>query len=181
MGIRNFKELLEKRRVLADECGELTDKTVFINRVAKVVKGGRRFSFSALVVTGDGRGHIGVGFGKAGEVPDAIRKASDQAKKNIIRVPLKGSTVPYDTIGKFGPTSIILKPGAPGTGVIAGSVVRAIMDVTGIRDIRTKCLGSTNPGNVLQATLAGLLAFDEPEVIASVRSMSLEEVGYQPF
>lgn len=181
MSYGNFKDLLEKRRVLADECGELTDKTVFVNRVSKVVKGGRRFSFSALIVTGDGRGHVGIGFGKAAEVPDAIRKASDQARKNLIKVPIKGTTIPFDVLGKFGPTSIIMKPGSPGTGVIAGSAVRAVMDVIGIRDIRTKCIGSTNPQNVLQATIAGLLLCEEPEYVASMRGMDISQIGYQPY
>ena len=176
-----FKDTLDKRRVTADQCGELTDKTVFINRVAKVVKGGRRFSFSALVVTGDGRGHVGFGLGKAAEVPDAIRKASEQARKRLIKVPLKGTTIPHDVLGKAGPSSIVMKPGAPGTGVIAGAVVRAVMDVCGIKDIRTKCLGSSTAQNVLRATLAGLLSLEEPETVAAVRGLKLEEMGYHPF
>ncbi len=176
-----FKDTLDKRRISADQCGELTDKTVFINRVAKVVKGGRRFSFSALVVTGDGRGHVGFGLGKAAEVPDAIRKASEQARKRMIKVPLKGSTIPHDVLGKAGPSSIVMKPGKPGTGVIAGATVRSVMDVCGIKDIRTKCLGSTTAQNVLRATLAGLLMLEEPEVIAAVRGVQLEEMGYHPY
>lgn len=176
-----FKDILDKRRVTVDQCGELTDKTVFINRVSKVVKGGRRFSFSALVVTGDGRGHIGFGLGKSVEVPDAIRKASEQARKRLIKVPLKGTSIPHDIIGKSGPSSVIMKPGAPGTGVIAGSAVRAIMDVCGIKDIRTKCIGSTTPQNILQATVMGLLLLEEPEVVAAVRGVKLEEIGYHPF
>jgi small subunit ribosomal protein S5 len=176
-----FKEYLDRRRVTLENVGELTDKTVFINRVAKVVKGGRRFSFSALVVSGDGRGHVGFGLGKANEVPDAIRKASEQARKNLIRVPIRGTSVPHDVIGKSGPSEVLIKPAAPGTGVIAGASVRAVMDVCGIRDVRTKCLGSSNPQNVLQATFMGFLMLDEPETIAAVRGMSLEEVGYAPF
>ena len=176
-----FKDTLDKRRVTADQCGELTDKTVFINRVAKVVKGGRRFSFSALVVTGDGRGHVGFGLGKAAEVPDAIRKASEQARKRLIKVPLKGTTIPHDVLGKAGPSSIVMKPGAPGTGVIAGATVRAVMDVCGIKDIRTKCIGSTTAQNVLQAAIAGLMMVEEPEVIAAVRGVKLEEIGYHPY
>lgn len=173
-----MKSKVRSRRVRADECGELKDKTVFVNRVAKVVKGGRRFSFSALVVTGDGRGHVGMGLGKAAEVPDAIRKASDQAHKNLIRVPLKGSTIPHDIIGKYGPSSVLLKPGVPGTGVIAGSAVRAVVEAAGIRDIRTKCLGSSNPGNILRATLAGFLSMMEAETVGSMRGKSIEEMGY---
>jgi small subunit ribosomal protein S5 len=176
-----LKDSLDKRRVPAENCGELTDKTVFINRVAKVVKGGRRFSFSALVVTGDGRGHVGFGLGKAAEVPDAIRKASEQARKSIIKVPLKGSTIPHDVLGKAGPSSVILKPGGPGTGVIAGASVRAIMDVCGIKDIRTKCIGSSNAQNVLRATMAGLLSLEDPEIVAAVRGVKIEEMGYHPY
>lgn len=176
-----FKDTLDKRRVTIDQCGELTDKTVFVNRVSKVVKGGRRFSFSALVVTGDGRGHIGFGLGKSAEVPEAIRKASEQARKRLIKVPLKGSTIPHDVLGKAGPSDIVMKPAAPGTGVIAGASVRAVMDVCGIKDIRTKCLGSTTPQNVIQATIAGFLMLEEPEVVASTRGIKLEDMGYHPY
>lgn len=173
-----MKEKFRVRRVRPEEVGELKDKTITINRVAKVVKGGRRFSFSALVVTGDGRGHVGIGLGKAGEVPDAIRKASEQAKKNLVKVPIRGSTIPHDVIGKFGPASVLLKPAEPGTGVIAGSVVRALVEAAGIRDIRTKCLGSNNPQNVLNATMEGILSLRDPEAIAGIRGMSAEEMGY---
>jgi small subunit ribosomal protein S5 len=176
-----FKNKLDARRVTVEQCGELTDKTVGINRVAKVVKGGRRFSFSALVVTGDGRGHVGFGLGKSVEVPDAIRKATEQARKRLVKIPLKGTSIPHDIIGKSGPSTVILKPGAPGTGVIAGAAVRAIMDVCGIKDIRTKCIGSSTAQNVLRATLAGLLDLEEAEVVAAVRGLKLEEMGYQPF
>jgi small subunit ribosomal protein S5 len=176
-----FKNKLDARRVTVEQCGELTDKTVGINRVAKVVKGGRRFSFSALVVTGDGRGHVGFGLGKSVEVPEAIRKASEQARKRLIKIPLKGTSIPHDIIGKSGPSTVILKPGAPGTGVIAGAAVRAIMDVCGIKDIRTKCIGSSTAQNVLRATLAGLLDLEEPEVVAAVRGLKIEEMGYRPF
>ena len=176
-----FKRTLDKRRVTADQCGELTDKTVCINRVAKVVKGGRRFSFSALVVTGDGRGHVGFGLGKSVEVPDAIRKASEQARKRLVRIPLRGTSIPHDVVGKSGASTVILKSAAPGTGVIAGASVRAIMDVCGIKDIRTKCIGSSTAQNVLMATVAGLLGLEEPEVVAAVRGLKLEEMGYSPF
>jgi small subunit ribosomal protein S5 len=177
----SFKKRLDRRRVTAEQCGELTEKTVFINRVAKVVKGGRRFSFSALVVSGDGKGHVGFGLGKAGEVPDAIRKATEQARKNLVRIPFRGTTIPHDVIGKSGPSSVVLKPGAPGTGVIAGAAVRAIMDVAGVKDIRTKCIGSSTAQNVLQATMSGLLMLDEPEVVAAIRGMKVEEMGYHPY
>jgi small subunit ribosomal protein S5 len=176
-----FKDTLDKRRVTVDQCGELTDKTVFINRVAKVVKGGRRFSFSALVVTGDGRGHVGFGLGKSVEVPEAIRKASEQARKRLVKVPLKGTSIPHDIIGKSGPSTVIMKPGAPGTGVIAGASVRAVMAGCGITDIRTTCSGSSTAQNVLRATLAGLLGLEDPEVIAAVRGLKVDEMGYHPF
>jgi len=171
----------KKARVSADQCGELSDKTVAINRVSKVVRGGRRFSFSALVVTGDGRGHFGYGLGKASEVPDAIRKASEQARKSIIRIPLKGTTVPFDATGHYGPTQVILRPASPGTGVIAGSAVRAIAEVAGIKDIRTKCIGSNNTHNVLHATLDGLISMRDPGQVAEGLGMSLEQMGYAPF
>lgn len=176
-----FKNTLDNRRVTPDQCGELTDKTVFINRVAKVVKGGRRFSFSALVVTGDGQGHVGFGLGKSVEVPDAIRKASEQARKRLVKIPLKGSSIPHDIIGKSGPSTVILKAGAPGTGVIAGASVRAVMDVCGIKDIRTKCIGSNTAQNVLRATIAGLLNLEEPETIAAIRGVEVDQMGYKPF
>jgi small subunit ribosomal protein S5 len=176
-----FKDKLDSRRVTADKCGELTDKTVFINRVAKVVKGGRRFSFSALVVTGDGQGHVGFGLGKSVEVPEAIRKASEQARKRLVKIPLKGTSIPHDIIGKSGPSTVILKPGAPGTGVIAGASVRAVMDVCGITDIRTKCIGSNTAQNVLRATIAGLLELNDAETIAAMRGVNVEEMGYKPF
>jgi len=172
------RDSLRFRRVRLEDCGELKDKTVNINRVAKVVKGGRRFSFSALVVTGDGRGHIGFGLGKAAEVPDAIRKAGEQARKNLFRVPMKGTTIPHDTIGEFGPSSVMLRPGTPGTGVIAGSVVRSVIEAAGIRDIRTKCIGSSNACNVLRATVTGLLGLQDPEALGAIRGISIEEMGY---
>jgi small subunit ribosomal protein S5 len=176
-----LNDKIHQRRVHAHECGELTDKTVFINRVAKVVKGGRRFSFSALVVTGDGIGHVGFGLGKAAEVPEAIRKASEAARRAIVKVPMRGSTIPHDVIGKFGPSSIVMRPAGPGTGVIAGSIVRAVVEAAGIKDILTKCVGSTNPHNVLQASVAGLLSLKEPEVVAALRGVSLVDFGYSPY
>lgn len=173
-----FKHKIERRRVPSSNAGELNDKTVFINRAAKVVKGGRRFSFGALVVSGDGRGHVGYGLGKAAEVPDAIRKGSDSAHKNLVKVPIKGTSIPHDVVGKYGPSTVIMKPAAPGTGVIAGSVVRAVVEAAGIKDIRTKCIGSSSPHNVLQATFQGLLSLREPNSVASVRAASLEDLGY---
>ena len=176
-----FKDLLYAKRVSVDQCGELTDKTIALNRVAKVVKGGRRFSFSALVVTGDGQGHVGFGLGKAGEVPEAIRKASEAARSCLVKVPIRGTTIPHEFASHLGPTRIVLKPGAPGTGVIAGSTVRAICDLAGITDIRTKSIGSNNPHNVLRSMFFGLLSLKEPDTVAALRGISLEEMGYQPF
>lgn len=176
-----LKEKILRRRVLAGDCGEMTDKTVFINRVSKVVKGGRRFSFSALIVCGDGRGNVGFGTGKAQEVPEAIRKGSESARKSLVRVPIRGTTIPHDVIGDSGPTQVILKPAAPGTGVIAGSVVRAVVEAAGIKDIRTKCIGSNNPNNVLIATISGLLQLREPATIAAMRGKSLEDLNYAAY
>ena len=177
----SLHDRLFRRRVRVDECGDIKEKTVSISRTSKTVKGGRRFGFSALIVAGDGRGHVGYGLGKSNEVPDAIRKGTDQARKGMIRVPLKGTTVPHDVIGKFGPTEVMIKPGSPGTGVIAGSAVRTVLEAVGVRDVRTKINGSTNPYNVLYATFNALLALKEPEAVALGRGSSLEELGYAPF
>ena len=155
---------------------DLIDKVVHINRVAKVVKGGRRFSFSAIVVVGDGNGVVGNGLGKANEVPEAIRKGIDKAKKNLIRVPIIDNTIPYEVIGHYGAGRVLLKPASQGTGIIAGGAVRAVVEVAGISNVLTKCLGSHNPHNAVKATLQALSQLRSPEEIARKRGKELNEI-----
>ena len=155
---------------------ELTERVVAINRVSKTVKGGRIFKFAAIVVVGDGNGVIGFGLGKSGEVPDAIRKGIEDAKKNLMKVALKGSTIPHEIIGKFGAGVVLLKPAAPGTGVIAGGPVRAVVETVGIKDIRTKALRSNNPTNVVRATIDGLSKLRNVEEVAAIRGKSAKEI-----
>ena len=163
----------DKRKEQDDD---LNEKVVAINRVAKVVKGGRNFRFSAVVVVGDGKGHVGVGNGKAAEVPDAIRKAIEDAKKNLIEVPIIGTTVPHEFIGKFGSASVMLKPAEEGTGLITGGSVRPVLELAGYKDVRTKVLGTNNPRNVVYATLNGLKSMETAEQVAKKRGIKVEDL-----
>ena len=168
--------MAERKRIEPGEL-ELQDRLVYINRVAKVVKGGRRFSFSAIVVVGDGNGRVGFGLGKANEVPDAIRKAVERAKKNIIEVPVRKGTIPHEIKAKYGTSEVFMKPASEGTGVIAGRAVRAVVEVAGITNILTKCYGSRNYHNVVKATIKGLATLKSPEVSLKQRGKTKGEEG----
>ncbi len=155
---------------------EIQDKLVYVGRTAKVVKGGRRFSFSAIVVVGDGAGHVGYGLGKAGEVIDAITKATENAKKNIVKVNLQGNTIPHEIIGRFGAAKVLLRPATPGTGVIAAGGVRAVLELAGVQDVLTKQLGSSNPHNIVKAAMDGLTRLEDANAVAARRGISASKV-----
>lgn len=167
---------MERGRIDANQIDDIKEKVISINRVTKVVKGGRNFRFSVLVVVGDENGHVGIGMAKAIEIPDAIRKAIQDAKKRMIEVPLKDTTVPHEMVGEFGAGRVLIKPASEGTGIIAGGPVRAVLELAGVKDIRTKSLGSNNPRNMVNATMEALKSLKKPEDVARIRGKSVEEI-----
>ena len=172
----NNKKFAANREPREKEQSELREQMVALNRVSKTVKGGRIARFAALMVVGDGNGNVGVGLGKAAEVPEAIRKGIEDAKKNMVHVSLKGSTIPHEVLGVYGAGKVLLKPAAPGTGIIAGGKARAVLELAGIKNIRAKCLRSNNPTNVVRATMEGLKALRTAEEVAKIRDISVEQV-----
>jgi small subunit ribosomal protein S5 len=167
---------MEKKKIFKAGELDLKEKLVYIGRVAKVVKGGRRFSFTAVTVVGDGNGHVGIGLGKANEVTDSIRKSVEDAKKNVLTIPVRKGTIPHEIIGKYGAAKVLLKPASPGTGIIAGGGVRAVLESAGIQDILTKLLGSSNPHNVVKATIKALESLEDAKTVADKRGLSLQEL-----
>ena len=167
---------MERGRIDANQLADIKENVISINRVTKVVKGGRNFRFSVLVVVGDENGHVGIGMAKAIEIPDAIRKAIQDAKKRMIEVPLKDTTVPHEMVGEFGAGRVLIKPASQGTGIIAGGPVRAVLELAGVKDIRTKSLGSNNPRNMVNATMEALKSLKKPEDVAKIRGKSVEEI-----
>jgi small subunit ribosomal protein S5 len=170
----NEKEASDLSKRINPEGLDLKEKVIHISRVSKVVKGGKRFSFSALTVVGDGAGIVGFGLGKANEVPEAIRKAVEKSKKNLVKIPLIDGTIPYDSLGKFGASKVVLKPASPGTGVIAGGAIRAVVEAAGVKDILTKSIGSNNPHNLVRACIEGLLKIKDPSSVAAFRKKGEE-------
>lgn len=172
---------INSRILLNFPAQDMEEKLLYVARTAKVVAGGRRFRFAALVAVGDKKGHVGFASAKAAEVPDAVKKAAAKARKRIVRIPIKQDTIPFEVEGEFCSTKVILKPARPGTGLIAGSALRPIVELAGIKNIRSKIIGSTNPHNVVKATLNALLKLQDPEVMMSARGLTLQQVNYSPF
>ncbi len=172
---------LESKILMNINSQDFEERLIYLARTAKVVAGGRRFRFSALVAVGDKKSHIGIAHAKASEVPEAIRKAAAKAKKRIIRIPIRNETIPFDVEGQFCSTKVILKPARPGTGLIAGSALRSVIELTGVKNIRSKVIGSTNPHNVVKATLVALLKLQDPEIMAGARGFGIQQLNYTPF